>query len=132
MQASIWEGQAQGTGTGEPVAPGQLLPQGSGLPRTQRGEEPWPLEKEAGREIGAGLLGLRLRPANSGRWSSAKRSKAPGASPAETLGTGRVREEAALGSPARRSERTGALLGTLTHPGFWNTNVFITEEMLLL
>lgn len=49
-----------------------------------------------------------------------------------TLGTGRVREEAALGSPARRSERTGALLGTLTRPAFWNTNVFITEEMLLL
>lgn len=82
MQASIREGQAQGAGTGEPVAPGQLLPQGSGLPRTQRGEEPWPLEKEAGREVGAGLLGLRLRPANSSRWSSAKRSKAPGAPPA--------------------------------------------------
>lgn len=114
------------SGPGTAASPGQRPPQ------DQRGNEPWPLEKEAGREVGAGLLGLRLRPANSSRWSSAKRSKAHSAPPAETLGTGLVREEAALGSPALRSERTGALLGTLTCPGFWNTNVFITEEMLLL
>lgn len=64
------------SGPGTAASPGQRPPQ------DQRGDEPWPLEKEAGREVGAGLLGLRLRPANSGRWSPAKCSKAPGAPPA--------------------------------------------------